>query len=745
MKIQQFITELKRRNVFRVATAYAVSAWLIIQIVATTFPYLNLPDWLITAVIILFIVGFPIAIVVAWVFELTSEGIQKSDDVEITDSVTAATSKKLNRIIISVLSIALVFLLTERIFFAESTLIENNDVEFASVAVLPFVNMSEDENNEYFSDGLSEELLNVLAKVDDLNVAGRTSSFKFKGQNENLSLIGEELKVNHIIEGSVRKSGNRIRITAQLVKVDDGYHVWSETYDRELTTENIFDIQDEISNAVLGELKVRLLGEEVITTIEYTQDIEAYNLYLAATQLEKNRDIDELEAALKNYKAAIRLDPGFALAYARLAWVYYLVHEYGNLSLDELLPLMRENIDKAYAIDPNLGKAVLAEAVYYRYTREPEKGLQASDRAIELIPNDPETWIVRRNAIFFSSIGDRNREDWIAMGEATKRAYELDENNPAYANMYARNLPERGEHEEALEILNRINRLYPEFGPAFATKARIYSYPPYGELDKAFITVFEQYRNDPEDLTNLTSMLDAAMNIDFRGMEDFLVQQIQLLYPGNPNVMPPIAEYYTKNERVTELLDQLGTMKDNGVLVPNAFVDGLTAVKAFKDDDYETAYHLFTKDDPDLKNGTFEASDKSLRDLFGYGYLNEKLGNDSIAVAMEKVVCEQVELRRTDQETEIDKVQLNLYCEMARGNFAQAIELMNTLYFEHKFKYKMLVDLEFSPIMLVLQKDPGFSEFENSIREDVWKMREHVIAYLKEEGEWREEWKVEMN
>ena len=182
MNLQGIISELKRRNVFRVATAYAIAGWLIIQICATTFPFLNLPEWLITAVIIFVLIGFPLSIIFAWAFELTPEGLRKSKEVDITESVTKTTSKKLNGLIITVLSMAVVFLIVERVFFAEATFIENQsglvNIETASIAVLPFVNMSSDAENEYFSDGLSEELLNALAKVEDIQVAGRTSSFK---------------------------------------------------------------------------------------------------------------------------------------------------------------------------------------------------------------------------------------------------------------------------------------------------------------------------------------------------------------------------------------------------------------------------------------------------------------------------------------------------------------------------------------------------------------------------------------
>ncbi|MGB0346885.1 MAG: hypothetical protein ACPGGA_05325, partial [Balneolaceae bacterium] len=679
---------------------------------------------------------------IAWAFELTPEGIKKSDEVEITESVTKYTGKKLNKVIISVLSIALIFLLTERIFFAESRILEQNEVDFetASIAVLPFVNMSDDQNNEFFSDGLSEELLNVLAKVDELKVAGRTSSFKFKGQNENLSLIGEELNVNHILEGSVRKAGDRIRITAQLINVEDGFHMWSETYDRELTTENIFDIQDEISNTVLAELKVRLLGDEEITTIEYTQDIEAYNLYLAGTQLEKNRIVEELEAAAENYKTAIRLDPGFALAYARLAWVYYLLHEYGNLPLEELLVLMKENVDTALSIDPNLGKAVLAEAVYYRYADEPENGLEASDRAIELIPNDPETWIVRRNALFFSSRSE-GIPDFVAMGEATRRAYELDNNNPAYANMYARVLPDRGEHEEAIEILERINRLYPDFAPAYGSLAYIYSTPPYSDLDKAFLVVFEQYQQNDTDLNILVELLEASMSIDFKGMEDFVFNRLQSLYPYHHNAIVTVTFYMMKNREYQKAVSFLEEAEANDGLVPNWLSDFAGLFSAIERKDYGQAIDHFIRLNPEVESTNID--EVNVIDYVNFITLKELAGDTSVMSDNAQTICDRVASEMETVDSEVRKLELESVCHFVKKDYEGLYETKEALYFDllekdnFVFNYSLDVSLQ-----EIVTKYPPLLELANRILADIHSMRDDVIEELKQDGSWNSEWEL---
>ncbi|MDH3902866.1 MAG: hypothetical protein OES90_06560, partial [Xanthomonadales bacterium] len=272
-----FFAELKRRNVFKVAVAYIIVAWLLLQVSDTLVPALHLPEWFNSGVAFVLIIGFPIAMIFAWAFEMTPEGIKKEKDVDRSQSITNVTSQKLNNVIIGVLVLALVYFAIDKFILAPGRTLPGSDqisqqasdhtaetneksaltpVEVTpdsieannkSIAVLPFVNMSSDPEQEYFSDGLSEELLNLLVKIPELHVAARTSSFSFKGQSIEIPEIASRLNVDHVLEGSVRKSGNQLRITAQLIQADNGYHLWSETYDRQL--DNIFQIQDEIAHA----------------------------------------------------------------------------------------------------------------------------------------------------------------------------------------------------------------------------------------------------------------------------------------------------------------------------------------------------------------------------------------------------------------------------------------------------------------------------------------------------------------
>jgi len=246
--------ELKRRSVVRVAVAYAIAAWILIEITATTFPILKLPEWTVTLVTVLVLIGFPLALILAWAFELTPEGIKKEKDVDRSQPITHVTGRKLDFAIIGVLAIAVVYFVAEKFFWADDLATESQ--VNASIAVLPFVAMSSGEDDGYFADGLTEEILNALAQLPELQVMARTSSFFFKGQNIPVTEIAARLNVAHIVEGSVRRDSGRVRITTQLIRAADGFHLWSQSYDR--TLDDVFAVQEDIAENIAEALGVLL-------------------------------------------------------------------------------------------------------------------------------------------------------------------------------------------------------------------------------------------------------------------------------------------------------------------------------------------------------------------------------------------------------------------------------------------------------------------------------------------------------
>ena len=335
--------ELKRRNVFRVGIAYTVATWLLIQVTDTVFPRIGLPDSAVTLVIALLAVGFIPALIFAWAFEMTPEGIKREKDVDRTQSITPTTGRKLDRAIIGIMAVVIAFLVLDRFVLTDESaqpvakagpaavVAEEKTVPAAengpSVAVLPFVNMSGNADNEYFSDGLTETLLHMLAQLPDLRVAARTSSFAFKGQNASIGDIATTLGVAHILEGSVQRAGDRVRITAQLVRADDGFHIWSQNYDR--TLEDIFAIQDEIAGDVAQALNVSLLGGGSTLRGVETTDLTAYEHYLKGLEQKAIFSYGSLPVAENHFKQALASDPGFTDARLALVENYLLKYSTG--------------------------------------------------------------------------------------------------------------------------------------------------------------------------------------------------------------------------------------------------------------------------------------------------------------------------------------------------------------------------------------------------------------------------------
>ncbi len=452
------IKELKRRNVIRVAIVYAVAAWLLIEIAATTFPILKLPDWSVTLVTVLVLIGFPLALILAWAFELTPEGIKLEKDVDRSESITHVTGRKLDFIIITALVLALAYFAYDEFAIepaqeealattgSQADTASDADTSENSIAVLPFVNMSEDPGNEYFSDGLSEEILNLLAKIPDLKVIGRTSSFAFKGKNTDLRDIGQALGVKTVLEGSVRKSGERVRITAQLIDVTDGAHIWSETYDRTIT--DIFAVQDDVAAAIIDALQIHVGANP--TRGRPTENPEAYALFLKAKAAVNVFDWQDAEALLLK---AIMLDPNFAEAYEVLAFAYW------NLGGDvDDQRRVHETAAKAIALNPDL---VMARASYEASMDGPYthlRALQAYERAARKQPDSP--WVLEGLVYLLTYYG--YLEEALRIGE---RYVELDPLSLSAQSHRAATLYAVGRTSEAVAVLEFANQsdLDPDF------------------------------------------------------------------------------------------------------------------------------------------------------------------------------------------------------------------------------------------------------------------------------------------
>src|SRR2546421_8291288 len=318
----QFFAELKRRNVYKVAVAYAVIAWLLIQAASILFPTFEAPAWAMKGFVVILAAGFVLALVIAWAFEMTPQGMKRTENVD-PDKVVPQWSGRKFAALIVVVGFGAAALLAFQLFRPKFPSLSGPPAEAASIpeksiAVLPFVDLSQAKDQEYFCDGISEEILDGLAKVEGLRVVARTSSFSFKGKNADVNEIAQKLNVQNVLEGSLRREGNRIRITAQLINARDGFHLWSDTYEREL--KDVFAVQDEITRSIVDALKIKL---GVVPTARAPQNTEAYDLYLQGLYLSNKSDEENLRKSLNLFQRALDKDPTLSRAWVGIAKAWY--------------------------------------------------------------------------------------------------------------------------------------------------------------------------------------------------------------------------------------------------------------------------------------------------------------------------------------------------------------------------------------------------------------------------------------
>ena len=387
MNPKGFFGELKRRNVYKVAVAYAVVGWVIAQIATQIFPFLEIPNWIVRLVIILIAIGFPIALVIAWAFEITPQGIERT---EVADTMPVAPGQKKHAwmyvaIVGAVLSIGLFFL--GRYGFRNATS-SSSELPGKSIAVLPFDNLSRDPDNAYFAEGVQDEILTRLAKVADLKVISRTSTQRFKSAPSDLREIAKQLGVMHIVEGSVQKANDQVRVNVQLINAMTDAHLWADTYDRKLT--DIFSVESEIAKTIADTLQAKLTGsEKQMMAAHPTTDTAAYELYHKGRSLWEKRSGDNIPKATAFFEQAIARDPNYALAYAGLAQAYILVPFYTGADRFDAYAKAKDAAIKALRLDSNLAEAHAALGKVLFFSEIDLAGaMREYKRAIELAPND---------------------------------------------------------------------------------------------------------------------------------------------------------------------------------------------------------------------------------------------------------------------------------------------------------------------------------------------------------------------
>jgi len=477
---KNFFGELKRRNVYKVAIAYAVVAWLLMQIATQVFPFLEIPNWAIRLVIMLIVIGFPIALIIAWAFELTPEGLKRT---ELADELPKKSMRSRAWIYVVIIAGAISVSL---FFFGRYTAPNKQagpaELPEKSIAVLPLVNESGDASQDYFSDGLTDELINGLGQIRQLRVIGRNSSFQFKGKAQDSRAIGQVLGVANLVEGSVRKVADRVRIAVQLVRATDGSQLWSQSYDREL--KDIFAVQEEIAKEISEKLRLKLTGAERQQLAKRrTENLKAFQYYMQGRTYSQRRTREDLLRAIRYYEKAIEEDKNYALAYAGLTEAYAVLGVRGYIAPIEGRRKAEEGARKALALDENLAEAHAAlglayvDFVRYNFTL----GDRELRHAIELSPS----LALAHQYLGFSLMYQGRLDEGL---EEILKARELDPLSSIIARQVAIPYYLKRDYGRALDLLRQAN----ELGPAFSATWEIGVYIKNGlfnetlaELEKA--------------------------------------------------------------------------------------------------------------------------------------------------------------------------------------------------------------------------------------------------------------------
>ena len=572
----QLFDELKRRNVIRVAVAYVVAAWVVLQVADLVLDNIDAPSWVMQVFMLALGLGFPLILIFSWAFELTPDGLKREKDVDRSESVTARTAQKLDRLTIGLLVAVLAVFAIERLVpdgpgepatSADSA--GAAQVVDQSIAVLAFDDLSPDGDQEYFAEGISEELLNVLAQIPDLKVAGRTSSFAFKDQNRDLREIGEILEVAHILEGSVRTAGQRVRVTAQLIKAEDGFHLFSKTYDRELT--DIFAVQDDIAREIGTALRSAILGDADIDKATPTP-VEAYDKYLRARQWIHTRDRQLMEQASDLLDEALELDPDYAPALAQKALATILLSDspgsYGDIPWKYARDIARPLLDRALAIDADLAEAHAVLGLWYgnEAVGINEDAVRHLRRAVEISPT-----MANANNWLASEVTDS-----VSVGEARTIYENVVEHDPLYTPAF-NNLTfiyvQTRDLDMADSLIRRVQRITgdsPSVHFARGTMAmasgdlstavrelgEVYDFNPTASVVQLWYGTANYFIGDYERAAQVALTTDALVPLELSGQHDEAVARLQSAKDGllDEGHWRGISDWFLLQDRAADLI-----------------------------------------------------------------------------------------------------------------------------------------------------------------------------------------------
>lgn len=540
--IGALFSELRRRRVLRVAAAYVAAAWVAIEAADVIFPHLAIPESAVRVVIVVAMLGFPLVVALAWTFDLTPAGVVRTPArSEAPKPAPRFFGRGFDFALIALLAIALGYFITR-----EPP--QSATPASPSIAVLPFVDLSPQGDSEYFSDGVAEELLNVLAGVQGLRVAARTSSFSFKEGDVPADEIGRRLDVSTLLEGSVRKDArsNRVRVTAQLINAADGFHLWSRTYEGAL--DDVFAIQDDIARAIADELRVTLLPETAAAAAPAagTESVAAYDLYLKGRDEAHKRTAESLSRAREHFEQAISLDPDYALAYSGLADALSLLVDYGNARLEAVAPAVEAHISRALALEPGLGEAYASLGLLRLQQEDYPAAAEALRRALERAPENVQA------LMWYGSVL-KEQERYRETLDAYQRAYDRDPLSvPLNVNL-AYTYDQMGEHERAQRHWRGLVELRPEDAGAYRNELAN-SHHWDGNLVDAVRWSMAQLAEDPRDVLATARLVEVYTDLGERDVARRWLERGKRLEPAAVELADAEARLLLAGERFDDHL-----------------------------------------------------------------------------------------------------------------------------------------------------------------------------------------------
>jgi TolB-like protein/Tfp pilus assembly protein PilF len=728
-------TELKRRNVFKVGGAYLVGAWLLIQFADILLDNIQAPAWVLQAIMIVLAVGLFITLFFAWAFELTPEGVKRESEVDRSQSITPQTGKKLNTAILVMMALAIAYLLFDKFQTepelptqqasqqVEASLDESGapaaGVSRQSVAVLPFDNRSPNPDDAYFTAGVHDDLLTTLSRISALKVISRTSVEQY-AEKDDMSMreIAAELGVAHIMEGAVQRAGNQVRINVQLIDAQTDEHLWAEIFDRELTTENLFVIQSEISQAIADELEATLTSEERqrIDTIP-TQSLVAYEAYLRGKQLIATRESAPLEQAISEFETAIELDPQFALAHVGLADSKMLLSSYGTMPFVDAFAMADQHVRQALSIDDGLGEAWASLSQVQSFNGEWEDSEESHQKSIELSPNYATAWHWYSNDLKqFPTRIDQSIE--LAM-----RAVDLDPKSAVIRTNLASAYRNKGLFSLAERNYRTTIDLHPDFATAYGGLGGMYY--QLGRLSEALEYLKKANDLDAGNIIRKTSLLDLYLDLgDFAAAES-IRHEIQDLNADHPALAYADVEIASYENNVAASREAI-----NYALTKFRQITGITywlGIHTAGNGDFQRARDIMLSVEPGwldaghwnvlIERHTLEACVVSWL-LIRTG--DQELGRQLLAQASE--FQEQTLPALLEHPTEY----YPQVCQATRGDFALALNTMELMVDKRHISYWHVIHR--LPLFDPVRDDPRFIAIEQQRRQHIEAHRDLIEA-----------------